>query len=146
MNHCSPKCRAPYGSTTSQLVNSSSPGQTARHFADDIFKCFFLNENVYISIYISLKFVPDVKLIIFQYWFRLWLGADQATSHYLSQWWPSLVTRICVTRPQCYGRDWFRVIYGLLYTPLYLYTPMWWRPRKKCSSLYQKKVFFLVSA
>ena len=29
-----------------------------RHFADDIFKCIFLNENVWIPIEISLKFVP----------------------------------------------------------------------------------------
>ena len=28
------------------------------HFADDIFKWIFLNENVWISIDISLKFVP----------------------------------------------------------------------------------------
>ena len=28
-----------------------------------------------------------VQLTIFQHWFRLWLGAVQATSHYLSQWW-----------------------------------------------------------
>ena len=27
-------------------------------FADDIFKCIFLNENIWISINISLKFVP----------------------------------------------------------------------------------------
>ena len=27
-----------------------------------------------------------VKLIIFQHWFRKWLGADQAKSHYLIQW------------------------------------------------------------
>ena len=29
-----------------------------RHFADDSFKCIFLNENVWIRIKISLKFVP----------------------------------------------------------------------------------------
>ena len=29
-----------------------------RHFADDIFKCIFLDENVRISIKISLKFIP----------------------------------------------------------------------------------------
>ena len=29
-----------------------------RLFAEDIFKCIFLNENVWISIKISLKFVP----------------------------------------------------------------------------------------
>ena len=28
-----------------------------------------------------------VQFIIFQHWFRYWLGADQATSHYLNQWW-----------------------------------------------------------
>ena len=28
-----------------------------------------------------------VQLTIFQYWFRWWLGAGQATSHYLNQWW-----------------------------------------------------------
>ena len=30
---------------------------------------------------------PGVKLTIFQHWFRKWLGAGQATSHYLNQWW-----------------------------------------------------------
>ena len=29
------------------------------HFADDIFKCVFLNENIWIAINISLKFIPD---------------------------------------------------------------------------------------
>ena len=28
----------------------------------------------------------SVKWTIFQYWFRSWLGADEATSHYLIQW------------------------------------------------------------
>ena len=28
-----------------------------------------------------------VQLTIFQNWFRWWLGAVQATSHYLNQWW-----------------------------------------------------------
>ena len=28
-----------------------------------------------------------VQLTIFQHWFRWWLDADQATSHYLYQWW-----------------------------------------------------------
>ena len=32
--------------------------QDGRHFADDIFKCIFLNENIWITIKISLKFVP----------------------------------------------------------------------------------------
>ena len=27
------------------------------------------------------------ELTIFQHWFRQWLGTDQATKHYLNQWW-----------------------------------------------------------
>ena len=30
---------------------------------------------------------PRVQFTIFQPWFRWWLGAVQATSHYLNQWW-----------------------------------------------------------
>ena len=39
--------------------NSLRPRQNGRHFADDTFKCIFLNENVWISLQISLKFVPE---------------------------------------------------------------------------------------
>ena len=39
------------------LVNTLRPRQNGRHFADDTFKRIFLNENVGISIEISLKFV-----------------------------------------------------------------------------------------
>ena len=46
----------PWRSTTSPL-NSSPPGQNGRLFADDIFRCIFLNEKSYILIKISLKFV-----------------------------------------------------------------------------------------
>ena len=41
-----------------KLIISLRPRGNRRHFADDIFKCIFLNENVWISIEISLKFVP----------------------------------------------------------------------------------------
>ena len=30
---------------------------------------------------------PRVKLTIFHHWFIQWLGGNQATSHYLNQWW-----------------------------------------------------------
>ena len=38
--------------------NTLRPRQNEQHFADDIFKRIFFNENVWISIKISLKFVP----------------------------------------------------------------------------------------
>ena len=40
------------------FFNTLRPRQNGRHFADDTFKRIFLNENVRISIRISLKFVP----------------------------------------------------------------------------------------
>ena len=39
-------------------INTLRPRQNGRHVPDDIFKCFFLNDNVWIAINISLKFVP----------------------------------------------------------------------------------------
>ena len=39
-------------------LNTLRPRQNGRHFADDVFKCIFLNENIWISIRMSLKFVP----------------------------------------------------------------------------------------
>ena len=42
----------------SDHFNSLRPRQSRRHFADAIFKCIFVNENVWIPIKISLKFVP----------------------------------------------------------------------------------------
>ena len=52
--HCALYCQA-------YLVryNQSLPRQNGRHFADDMFKCIFINEMFCISIQISLKFVPN---------------------------------------------------------------------------------------
>ena len=40
------------------ILSTLRPRQNGRHFADDILKCIFLNENVWIPMEISLKFVP----------------------------------------------------------------------------------------
>ena len=45
------------------IFNTLRPRQNGRHFPDDIFKSIFLNENVWISIKISLKFI-SVQLTI----------------------------------------------------------------------------------
>ena len=39
-------------------INSLRPRQNRHHFVDSVFKCNFFNENVWIAIKISLKFVP----------------------------------------------------------------------------------------
>ena len=54
LNQCWPRCLLLYGVTRPQL----SPRQDDRHFPDDILRRIFMNENVYISVKISLKYVP----------------------------------------------------------------------------------------
>ena len=81
-------------------VNTLRPRQNGRHFADDIFKCIFLNENVWIPIEISLKFVSkgsinnDAALFQIMAWRR---PVDKQLSEPMTV---SSQTHICVTRPQ----------------------------------------------
>ena len=44
--------------------NTKRPRLNGHHFADDLFKCTFLNENVLILIKISLKFVGKGLIFI----------------------------------------------------------------------------------
>ena len=85
----------------SQLfVNTLRPRPNSRHFADDIFKCIFVIENVWIPIIISLKFVPKglinniPALVQIMAWRR---SGDKPLSEPMMV---SLLTHICVTRPQ----------------------------------------------
>ena len=43
-------------------INTSRLGQNGLYFTDDIYKCIFLNENVWIVIKILLKFVPKCPI------------------------------------------------------------------------------------
>ena len=76
------------------------PRQNGRHFADDTFKRIFLNENVRISIKISLKFVPKCPinnipaLVQIMAWRR---PGDKPLSEPMMI---RLLTHICVTQPQ----------------------------------------------
>ena len=49
-------------------LNSSPPGQNGRHFAHDICRCIFVNENFFIVIKISPNFVPEGPIKFFQLW------------------------------------------------------------------------------
>ena len=60
--------------TRHQCVSTLRPRQNGRHFADDIFKCIFLNENVCISLKISLKFVSKVRMNNTPAMVQKWLG------------------------------------------------------------------------
>ena len=54
--------RADEFTSTYSSFNTLRPRQNGRHFADDIFKWIFFSENVWISLKISLKFVPKVLI------------------------------------------------------------------------------------
>ena len=69
----------------------------------------FVNKKFCISIHISLKSVPK-GLIDNE--FRLWLGAEQVTSHDLKQCWPSSLTYICSTRGRWVDKD-FKFFYKI---------------------------------
>ena len=60
--------------------NTLRARQNARHFPDVIFKCILLNENIFISIKNSLKFVPMCPI-------NNITALVQTTSHHLNQWW-----------------------------------------------------------
>ena len=83
-----------------QVFNTLRPRQNGRDFADDIFKCTFLNENVWIPIKIAMKFVPRgpinniPALVQIIAWRR---PGDKPLSEPKMV---SLTRHICVTRPQ----------------------------------------------
>ena len=81
-------------------VNTLRPRRDEQHFADDIFKRIFFNENVWISFKISLKFVPKgpinniPALVQIMAWRRA--GAKPLSEPVMV----SLPTHKCVTRLQ----------------------------------------------
>ena len=68
-------------------INSLRPRQDGRHFPDDISNAFSWMKMYKFRLIFPWSLFPRVQLTIYQHWFRLWLGAGQATSHYLNQWW-----------------------------------------------------------
>ena len=64
------------------------PRKNGWHYADDIFKSIFSNIDFWISNKILILWV---LLTICHHWFKQLLGAEQVTSHYLNQWWHSLL-------------------------------------------------------
>ena len=67
------------------VVNTLRSRQNDRLFADDTFKRIFLNEILEFRLKFHWSLFLRVLWTIFQHWFWWWLGADQATSHYLNQ-------------------------------------------------------------
>ena len=90
-------------STLGATVNTLRQRQNGRHFADDTFRCIFLNENMLISIKISLKFVPKGQInnipSLVQIMAWRWPGNKPLSKPRME----SLLTHICVTQPQWFN-------------------------------------------
>ena len=91
--------------------NTLRPRQDGRHFADDIFTCKILNENCCIFIKFSLKYVRkgpidnNPPLVQIMAWRR---PGDKSLSEPMMV---SLLTHICVTRPQWVKMPFWRISY-----------------------------------
>ena len=82
------------------IFNTLRPGQNGRCFPDDIFKCIFLKDHVWIPIKMSLKIVPkgpinDIPALV-QIMACRRPGAEPLSELMMV----SLLTHICFTRPQ----------------------------------------------
>ena len=76
------------------------PRQNGRHFPDDIFKCIFVNENVWIACKISLRFVPKGPINNIPVLVQI-MALRRPGDKPLSE--PMLITLptyLCVTRPK----------------------------------------------
>ena len=82
------------------LFNTLRPRQNGRYFPDDIFKCIFFNENVWIPIQISLTFVPKGPINNIPALVRIMAWRRPGNNPLFGPMVARLPTHICVTRPQ----------------------------------------------
>ena len=96
------------------MCNTLRLRQVGCHFTDDILKCIFFNENIWISLKISLKFVPTVPinnilaLVQIKAWYR---PGNKPLSKPMMV---SLLMHICITWPQWVNKiGWNKLFYQL---------------------------------
>ena len=86
-------------------VNTLRLRQNGRHFADNFFKCIFFNENVWILINISLKFVLEAQInnipALVQIMAWPWSGDKPLSEPVIF----NLLMHICVARPQWVDKE-----------------------------------------
>ena len=81
-------------------INTLRPRQNGRHFADDIFKCIFLNENVWMPVKISLKYVPKGPINNIPALVQIMAWRRSGEKPLFKPMMVGLPTHICVTQPQ----------------------------------------------
>ena len=84
----------------SGFVNPLRPKRNEQRFADDIFKRIFFNENVWILIKISLKFVPKGPINSIPALVQIMAWCRSGNKPLSEPMMVSLPMHICITRPQ----------------------------------------------
>ena len=80
--------------------NTLRPRQDGHYFADDVLKCIFLNENVWNSINISLKFVSRDPIHNISALVQIMAWRRPGVKPLSEPMMVTLPTHMCVTRPQ----------------------------------------------
>ena len=83
-----------------QLFDTLRPRPNGQYFVDDIFKGISWNENVWIVVDISLKFIREGPTDNKSSLVRKMTRHRQVSGHYLNQWWSRLPMGICVAQPR----------------------------------------------
>ena len=81
-------------------LNTLWPRQNGSHFPDEINKLIFLNESVWISIKISLKFVPRDPINNIPALVQIMAWRRPGDKPLPEPMMVSLLTHVCITRPQ----------------------------------------------
>ena len=113
-------------------IKSWRPRQSGRHFPDDTFKRIFLNENVWISIKISLNCVPRGPINNIPALVQIMAWRRPGDKPLFEPMMVCLLTHICVTRPQwvkCFLKDTYQCLHDniwMLHGEADLYSEIYW--------------------
>ena len=99
------------------MINTFRPRQNGRHFADDNFKCIFLNENIWIPIKISLKFVRKGPINNIRSLVQIVAWRRPGDKQLSESMMVSFLTHICASRPQWVN---LIILYRVVWLPLWL--------------------------
>ena len=111
--------------TVTYSLNTLRPRQNGRHFADDIFKGIFFNENVWILIKFSLKFVPKGPINNIPSLVQIMAWRRPGNKPLSEPRMESLLTHIWITRPQWVNRCLCSHIYNLIIISCLQISPIW---------------------
>ena len=106
----------PYDTKLSVVINILRQRQNGCQFPDDIFKCIFLNENVWILIRISLKYIPKGQINNIPALFQIMVWRQTGDKPLVEPMMISLLKHVCIT----HLNDFNTVNTGNAYTGLIL--------------------------